>query len=163
MKNNMNFLKLTKRCMRSLNFKQIRQNGKNRCCNHSIYCNLRYCLQKSAARTLFTVETLDLTTYQNNRRDAFQNVVEANRFKWELQAYVENETELDTVRLKTALEVMAHLATPEDFNLIKKTLYAFDSNASVTGKAKRSIGNLVMAAIYSNNQADVAIEVNFNN
>lgn len=134
------------------------------CCNQSICCNLRFCFpQKSAARTLFTVETLDLTTYQNNRRNAFQNVVEPNRFKWELQAYVENESEMDALRLKTALEVLAHLATQEDFNLIKKTLYAFDSNPSVTGKAKRSIGNLVMKAIYSNNQADVAIEVKFIN
>lgn len=106
---------------------------------------------------------MDLTTYQNNRRDAFKNVFEPKRFKWELQAYVENETEMDALRLKTALEVLTHLATPEDFNLIKKTLYAFDSNTSGTGKAKRSIGNLVMKAIYSNNQADVAIEVKFTN
>lgn len=112
---------------------------------------------------MFTVETLDLTTYQKNKQDAFQNVVEANRFKWELHAYVQNETEMDALRLKTALEVLAHLAIPEDFTLIKKTLYAFDSIPSVTGKAKRSIGNLVMKAIYSNNQANVAMEVKFIN
>ncbi|XP_055310231.1 pentatricopeptide repeat-containing protein 2, mitochondrial-like [Sitodiplosis mosellana] len=133
----MNFLKFSKRCVRLLKFQQLRQN----------------------ARTLFTVETLDLTAYQNNRQEAFDNVTEPNKFKWELQAYVENESEMDALRLKAALEVLAHLAKPEDINLIKSTLYAFDSIESATDKAKRSIGNLVMKMVYSMNLPDVAIEL----
>lgn len=110
---------------------------------------------------MFTVETLDLIGYQNKRQDALNNVTEANKFKWELQAYVENESEMDALRLKTALEVLAHLAQPEfeDVNLMKKTLYAYDSIKGVTEKAKRSIGNLVMKAMYSINMPDAALEV----
>lgn len=110
---------------------------------------------------MFTVETLDLTGYQNKRQDALNNVSEANKFKWELQAYVENESEMDTLRLKTALEVLAHLAQPEieDVNLMKNTLYAYDSIKGVTEKAKRSIGNLVMKTMYSINLPDAALEV----
>lgn len=113
------------------------------------------------ARTLFTAETLDLISYQKNRQDAINNVVAAKKFKWELQAYVENEKDLDAIRLKEALEVMAHLVQPEldDVNLMRKTLYAINSIENVTDIAKRSIGNVVMKALYTVNIPSIAIEV----
>lgn len=120
-------------------------------------------VKKSTARTLFTIETLNLTEYQKNRQDALDNVIEANKFKWELQVYVENESEMDANRLKAALEVLAHLAQPEfeDVNLIKNTLYALNSVKGVTDKAKRSVGNLIMKTCYSINITDAAIEVSY--
>lgn len=155
----MNFLKFSKRFVRSIRFQQVQNHGKIYFYLLRIYFT-KYFFNKSA-RKLFTVETLDLTGYQNNRQDAINNVIEANKFKWELQAYVENESELDAVRLNSALEVLVHLAQPEfeDVNLMKNTLYAYDSIDGVNEKAKRSIGNLVLKAMYSINLPDAALKV----
>ncbi|XP_031620887.1 pentatricopeptide repeat-containing protein 2, mitochondrial-like [Contarinia nasturtii] len=111
-------------------------------------------------RTLFSAETLGTNIYQTNCRDALNNVEGADQFKWDLHAYVENESTKDSQKLKNALEVLVHLvkSDSDDVHLIKKTLYAFDSTDGLTDKAKRSIGNLVMQYIHSNNMPNVALD-----
>lgn len=117
--------------------------------------------QTVKARTLFTAETLGLTDYHTNRQNAFNNVEGINTFKWALRCYVDNESELEEIRLKNAIEVLAHMVNSDldDVDLVKRTLYAIKSLDDVTDKTKRTIGNLVMRAIYSINMPDVAIEV----
>lgn len=46
-----------------------------------------------------------------------------------------------------------------DIELIRKTLYTYQSLNGVSEKAKRSIGNLTMSAIHSVNMADAGIQV----
>lgn len=115
------------------------------------------------ARTLFTSETLDITQYHQNRQNAFENVEQPHRFKWELQCYLENEAEKESVHLKNAIEVLAHLLQSDmnDIELIRSTLYTYGSLSDVSEKAKRSIGNLTMSAIHSVNMADVGLQVNY--
>lgn len=116
------------------------------------------------ARTLFTAETLDLLDYQTNRQNAFQNVIGINNFKWELRCYLDNEKDLEELRIKNAMEVLVHLvdSNSDDVELIKKTLYAIESFDGITNKTKRTIGNLVMKAIYTINMPEKAIEVTLN-
>lgn len=114
------------------------------------------------ARTLFTAETLDLTGYQTNRQDAINNVKGANNFKWELKTYIANETEFDSLHLKNAIEILAHLIDcndNDDVNLIRKSLYTYNEIKSVTPKAKRSLGNLIMKALHSANNSNGVIKV----
>lgn len=51
------------------------------------------------------------------------------------------------------------MSDAEDVNLIKKTLYAYNSTGGLTDKAKRSIGNLVLQCCHSNNLPNVALDV----
>lgn len=115
-----------------------------------------------AARTLFTSETLDITQYQQNRQHAFENVEQPHRFKWELQCYIENEAEKESLHLKNAIEVLVHLIQSDmnDIDLIRKALYTYGSLPDVKEKGKRTIGNLTMSAIHSVNRADVGLQVN---
>lgn len=104
---------------------------------------------------------MDLETYQKNRQDAAKNVENPNHFRWELQTYIQNEPEKEATGLKNAIEVLAHLIQPDidDIKLVKDTLYAYESVADVTDKAKRSVGNLVMKSMYAINRPDEAFEV----
>lgn len=115
-----------------------------------------------AARTLFTSETLDITQYEQNRKHAFENVEQPHRFKWELQCYLENETEKESLHLKNGIEVLVHLiqSDMDDIELIRKTLCTYGSLPDVREKGKRTIGNLTMSAIHSVNMADVGLQVN---
>lgn len=109
---------------------------------------------------MFTAESLGLTTYQSNRRDALNNVESANRFKWELEAYVvRHESDPDSIKLKRSLELLLHFVQAEDVNLIKRTLYALSSVEYEPDKSKRSTGNLVMQSIYSIDMPELALEV----
>lgn len=104
---------------------------------------------------------MDITQYQQNRQDAFENVEQPHRFKWELQCYLDNEAEKEALHLKNAIEVLAHLIQSDvnDIELIRKTLYTYGSLRDVHEKGKRSIGNLTMSAIHSVNMADVGLQV----
>lgn len=117
--------------------------------------------QTVKVRTLFTAETLGLTDYHKNRQNALSNVEGINSFKWALRCYIDNESELEESRLKNAIEALVHLVNSDldDADLVKRTLYAIKSLDDVTDKTKRTIGNLVMKAIYSINMPDKAIEV----
>lgn len=112
---------------------------------------------------LFTYETLDITQYQQNRQDALSNVEQPHRFKWELQCYLENESEKQALQLKNAIEVLTHLIQSDtsDVELIRNALYTYGSMSEVNEKAKRSMGNLVMMAIHSVNLADAALQVTY--
>lgn len=111
---------------------------------------------------MFTAETLGLTDYHTNRQNALNNVEGIKNFKWELKCYIDNEKELEAIRLKNAIEALAHLVDSDldDVDLIKKTLYAIQSQKDVTDKTKRTIGHLVMKAIHSINLPDTALQVN---
>lgn len=118
-----------------------------------------------SARKLFTAQTLDLVTYQIKRHQALNNVESANAFKWELKCHLINENELDSVQLKTAIEVLTYLVTADsdDVDLIKQSLYAFGTIEDVNDKTKRTLGNLVMQAIYTINMFEAAFDVNLFN
>lgn len=113
-----------------------------------------------ALRTLFTAETLELKAFQTNRLDAMRNVEDVNGFKWELKCYMENFKELEPIKLKKAIEVLAPIVeSPDDIDLIKKSLYELQPLDGANEKTKRSVGNLVMSAIYTSNMTHAAIEV----
>lgn len=110
---------------------------------------------------MFTAETLGLTSYQTNRLNAVNNVEGINSFKWELKCYMDNEKELESLRLISAIEVLVHLvdSNADDIETMKKTLHSIASFEEISDKTKRTIGNLVMKALYSINMPDAAIEV----
>lgn len=115
------------------------------------------------ARTLFTAQTLDLTAFQTKRQQALHNVESTNTFKWELKSYLINKSELDPVQLKNAIEVLTYLlaASSDDVDLVKQSLYALGTIQDINDKTKRSLGNLVMQAIYSINMFEAAFDVSF--
>lgn len=158
----MNCLKLSRRLfVRSLKLKNVQ-------CEITHFLMYKNLLSKfivlyllSTARTLFIAETLDLARYQRNRQDATNNVENPNHFKSKLQCFIERAHNKEATGLKNAIEVLAHLVQSDidDIKLIKNTLYAYGSLKVVTDEAKRSIGNLVMKAIYSIDRPDEAFEV----
>lgn len=107
---------------------------------------------------------MGLSTYEKNRQDAFKNVEHPNHFKWELQVHIQNQSDIESLSLKNAIEILAHIVQPDsyaddDVNLLKTTLYEYASMRNVTDHSKRSIGNLTMQALHTINRPDAAFEV----
>lgn len=116
-------------------------------------------------RTLFTQETLEISSFKDTREEAKQNVQRPEAFKWELKCYLDNEPNKDLNHLKNAAEALTYLVFNEDddIDLMKRTLKMLNSYESLSNKAKTTIGNLYMRALYIMNEPDKMKEVKFHN
>lgn len=110
---------------------------------------------------MFTAETLDLIEYEQKRGDALSLIDGVNKFRWEFKTYIANEAEHDLIYMKNAIEVLAHIleSDGDDVDLIKQSLYTFDSIDGVTNKGKQTLGHLLMKAMHSINNSDGAFDV----
>lgn len=104
-------------------------------------------------RRLFTRESLDILSYENDRAKALKNIENPDDFKSNLKCYLKDEPEKSLDSLMKSLDILVHIISPTkaDYDLLEQTLIQLTEFPKYANNVKGVFGNHVMKALYSLN------------